>query len=62
MASTILEQGTIVTLLTSYCGDDDAECTDRKPCRECMEMCNTFEIREPVVADYKGEVNHPPKV
>jgi len=56
MSDALLPKGTIVTLLTSYCGDDSEGCTNRQPCGECLEMCNTYEIRESVVADYKGQV------
>jgi hypothetical protein len=29
-----------VLLLASYCGDDNSNCTDAKPCDECLKMCN----------------------
>ena len=30
--------------LASYCGDDNEDCSDAYPCRECLDMCNIFEI------------------
>ena len=56
MSSTVLEAGEVVTLLTSFCEDDNEKCTDRHPCAECIPMCNTFEITEKVVANYTGQV------
>jgi hypothetical protein len=29
-----------VLLLASYCGDDTPNCTNTKPCDECLKMCN----------------------
>ncbi len=29
-------------LLTSYCGDDNDDCTDDFPCEECLPMCNVM--------------------
>lgn len=57
MGKTILPKGQVITLLTSYCGDDNRECTDRRPCNECVDMCNTFELQEAVEADHKGQVD-----
>jgi len=55
MSATILPKGTMVLLLTSYCPDEKGDCSDSVPCSECLKMCNTFEIRKPVPADYKGQ-------
>lgn len=34
-----------VLILASYCGIEDKNgCTDTNPCKECLEMCNVFEI------------------
>jgi hypothetical protein len=55
MNTRTLPKGTVVTLLASYCQGDD--CTDKEPCRECLKMCNIFEITNDVVADYKGQVD-----
>ncbi len=33
-------------LLTSYCGDDNALCTDAKPCPVCLGMSNVFTFPE----------------
>jgi hypothetical protein len=33
-----------VLLLASYCGDDDPNCSDAKPCPECLSMCNVLRI------------------
>lgn len=57
MSTTILEKGEIVTLLTSYCGEDNKDCTDRHPCKDCIPMCNTFELTEKVIAIYTGQVD-----
>lgn len=51
----ILKKGTKVTLLTSYCHDNDV-CTDDKPCLECIQMCNTFELLIDVHAVYLHQV------
>lgn len=31
-------------LITSYCADDDASCTDESPCADCLSMCNVVVI------------------
>jgi hypothetical protein len=41
-----LERPRKVLLLASYCGDDDPTCTDDRPCVECLQMCNVFEVTE----------------
>ena len=48
-----------VLILASYCGaEDDNGCTDRNPCRECLDMCNVFDIpssevmKHPFVAQF----------
>jgi hypothetical protein len=28
--------------LASYCGEDDLECSEGRPCSECLAMCNIF--------------------
>lgn len=56
MSTSVLKEGTVVTLLTSYCGDDNKDCTDTYLCKECIPMCNTFEITNKVVVVYKGQV------
>jgi hypothetical protein len=37
-----------VVLLASYCGDN-SNCTDKKPCLECLAMCNTFNIEDSAI-------------
>jgi hypothetical protein len=32
-------------LLASYCGDDDPDCTEARPCGDCLAMCNVFDER-----------------
>ncbi len=29
-----------VLIITSYCGDDNPECTEDRPCNDCLRMCN----------------------
>ena len=29
-----------VLILASYCGDDNPDCTEERPCDECLGMCN----------------------
>lgn len=29
-------------LLASYCGEDNDACTERRPCEDCLAMCNIF--------------------
>ena len=31
-------------LLASYCGDDRADCSDARPCSDCLAMCNVFKV------------------
>ena len=31
-------------VLASYCGDDNPKCTNRRPCGDCLAMCNVFRI------------------
>jgi len=57
MSTTILEKGEIVTLLTSYCGEDNKDRTDRHPCKDCIPMCNTFELTSSAAATYAGQVD-----
>jgi hypothetical protein len=28
--------------LASYCGSDNANCSDRRPCADCLALCNVF--------------------
>lgn len=30
-------------LLASYCGTDNATCTEARPCSDCLAMCNVFD-------------------
>ena len=43
-----------VLLLASYCGLDDASCTDTTPCRECLEMCNVADVDCTILAIHGG--------
>jgi len=38
-----------VLLLASYCGDDNPNCTDTKPCDECLKMCNIAFIEDKAI-------------
>jgi len=33
-----------VLFFCSYCGGDNAGCTDRAPCPDCLAMCNVYEV------------------
>lgn len=33
-------------LLASYCGNDNADCTEGRPCRACLAMCNVFKVAD----------------
>ena len=57
MKTDTLIKGTVVTLLTSYCGDSSKGCTNKNPCKECVEMCNTFVLVDNVKAKYTGQVD-----
>lgn len=36
---------TRVVAIASYCEEDNDEgCTDNNPCKECLDMCNVFDI------------------
>ena len=49
-----------VLLLCSYCGEDDANCTDEAPCVECLKMCNVAMVSGDMEVlgglDYLGRV------
>lgn len=30
-------------LLASYCGTDNDECNEKRPCADCLAMCNVFD-------------------
>nr|BDD47652.1 hypothetical protein 1 [bacterium] len=38
-----------VLLLASYCGDDNPNCTDTKPCDECLKMCNIAFVEDKAI-------------
>ena len=42
-------------LLASYCGDSK-ECTDRRPCPACLDMCNVFTITAEGTLIYEREL------
>lgn len=55
--STVLKEGTIVTLLTSYCGGDiNKDCINNNPCNHCVRMANQYVLTEDVSAKYLKEV------
>lgn len=33
-----------VLLIASYCGGDNQECTEARPCSDCLRMCNVAEV------------------
>jgi hypothetical protein len=33
-----------VLLLASYCETDDPDCSEERPCNECLRMCNVAEV------------------
>ena len=41
---------TPVLLLTSYCGDKNSNCTNIKPCDECLKMCNIAFIEKSAIS------------
>lgn len=43
-----------VLLLASYCGDDNLDCTDSVPCRDCLGMCGIADIRGSIIANHGG--------
>jgi len=50
-----------VLLLTSYCGGIiTSNCTDAKPCIECLAMCNTFQIEDEAIntKNYAGTLRY----
>ena len=55
----ILPAGTTLTLLASYCGDNEYDdCTDKLPCKECLAMCNQYMLLHRAEAEYVGEVEY----
>lgn len=45
-----------VLLLASYC-DDDPNCTESVPCRDCLGMCDIVDVRGAIVANH-GAIDH----
>ena len=43
MAKYVLDKHQNFLVLASYC-DQNPECSDEKPCKECLEMCNVAVI------------------
>lgn len=43
-----------VLLLASYCGDDNAECTEQLPCAKCLDMCNIVTFSGRITANHGG--------
>ena len=33
-----------VLLIASYCGEDNPDCTEDRPCNDCLRMCNVAEV------------------
>lgn len=40
MATTYPANGRRVSIIASYCGDDDPNCSNSRPCGDCLAMCN----------------------
>ena len=43
-----------VLLLASYCGTDNAKCTDGLPCLDCLRMCNIVTMRGLILENHGG--------
>lgn len=44
---------TRLVAIASYCGEDNDDCSNSRPCSYCLDMCNVFEM------DFKTkEVNY----
>ena len=37
-----LKDGDYIILTTSYCGEDNEDCSKEKPCIDCLDMCNGY--------------------
>lgn len=45
-----------VLLIASYCVEDNPECTDDRPCSDCLRMCNVAEVvvgRDDIVGQFE---------
>lgn len=52
-----------VLLLSSYCCDDESDCSDETPCDDCLRMCNVAEVMvglDDVIGEF-GSENLKPK-
>jgi hypothetical protein len=47
-------------LLASYCGNDNPRCTNRRPCSDCLAMCNVFCVTDPEPV-YLRQLGNAPK-
>lgn len=45
-----------VLFFASYCGDDNAACSARRPCPVCLGMSNVYEIPADTQITYKREL------
>lgn len=45
-----------VLLISSYCPPDDDECTNSRPCKKCLSMCNTFAVKKDHMGEYLGQL------
>lgn len=43
-----------VLLITSYCGEEDTNCTNEAPCINCLKMCNIVDMEGIITEEYGG--------
>lgn len=44
-------------LLASYCGADNDDCTETRPCFDCLAMCNVFDESGKFLREF-GSIPH----
>lgn len=47
-----------ILLLTSYCSDNETNCSNEKPCIDCLSMCNIFKVDEIDLKEYVGTLEY----
>jgi len=49
-----MKKGDRIIILASYCGEDNKNCSDDLPCRDCLGMSNIATITDDVGVDVLG--------
>jgi len=57
MVKYVLDKHQRFLILASYC-DQNPECSDEKPCKACLEMCNVAVVPDGTTIDVLGWFDH----